>query len=154
MTETSQAAPGGIDLTGVIQERLDSALADGKPIAVSYVDLAGRPHLSLRGSTHVHSPDQLAIWVRKAQGGIAEAVIDNPNVVFLYRNSDTRTTYILSGTARVDDDEAVRWAVYDASPEPERDHDPDHHGVALVVDLERVQGNTVGGTRVSMVRAS
>jgi hypothetical protein len=142
----------GIALTEEITERINGALAGKKPVTVTYVGLDDRPHMSLRGSTHVHGPDQLAIWVRHASGGIVDAIARNPAVGLLYRDSDSRTTYVFSGRAAVVDDEAVRSAVFDASPEPERDHDPDRKGVAVVVDLDEVKGGTVGGTQVSMSR--
>ena len=144
----------GISLTDEIVERVNSALASRKPIVVTYVGTDNRPRMSLRGSTHVHAPDQLAIWVRKAEGGIVDAIDANPAVGLLYRDSDSRTTYVFSGRARVASDEETRRAVYDASPEPERDHDPDRNGVAVLIDLDEVKGGTVGGTQVSMSRDS
>jgi general stress protein 26 len=143
----------GITLTDEIVRRVNSALADRKPLAVSYVDQDGHPHLSLRGSTHVHAPDQLALWVRRAGSGLARAIAANPALALLYRDADTRTTYVFSGRARVVDDEDVRDAVFRASPEVEQDHDPERAGVAVLVDLDSVTGGTVGGTQVSLARA-
>lgn len=142
----------GIELTEEIIERVDGALAGRKPITVSYVGLDGRPHMSLRGSTHVHGPDKLAIWVRHASGGIVDAIARNPAVGLLYRDSDARTTYVFSGRASVASDDATRKTVFDASPEFERDHDPEQAGVAVVIELDEVKGGTVGGTQVSMSR--
>lgn len=142
----------GITLTEEIVERVNSALASRKPIVVSYVASDGRPRMSLRGSTHVHAPDQLAIWARKSEGGLVEAIKTNPAVGLLYRDSDSRTTYVFSGRARVASDEETRRAVYDASPEPERDHDPERNGVAVLIDLDEVSGGTVGGTFFTMKR--
>lgn len=142
----------GIVLTDEIVQRVNGALAARKPIAVSYVDEENRPHLSLRGSTHVHGPDQLALWVRQAKTGLAEAIATNPALALLYRDSDTRTTYVFSGRAKVVDDEDTRDAVFRAIPQVEQDHDPDREGVAVLVDLDTVTGGTVGGTQVSMSR--
>jgi general stress protein 26 len=143
----------GIALPEKAVKKVNNALADAKPVAVTYVDSEGRPHLSLRGSTQVFSPDQLAIWVRHAEGGIAEAVTKNPNVALLYRDNDEKTTYTFLGVARVDADPQVRDQVFDNSPEPERNHDPERHGVALVIDLQRATGFTIGGDRFDMKRA-
>lgn len=145
-------AGSDIKLSDEIVERVNGALANGKPITVSYVGVDNRPHMSLRGSTQVHSPDQLAIWVRHSGGGIVEAIGVNPAVGLLYRDSASRTTYVFSGRARVAGDEATRNAVFEASPKPERDHDPERHGVAVLIDLDEVKGGTVGGTQVSMTR--
>jgi pyridoxamine 5'-phosphate oxidase-like protein len=143
----------GIDLTGEVGERVDSALADRRALAVSYVDAGGRPHLSLRGSVHVHGPDQLALWVRHAEGGLAAAVRANPALALLYRDADSRTTYVFSGRARIADDGDTRDTVFRASPQAEQDHDPERLGVAVLVDLDSVTGGTVGGSQVSMSRA-
>ncbi len=102
---------------------------------------------------HVHGPDRLALWVRHAEGGIAGAVETNPALALLYRDADSRTTYVFSGRARIADDEETRDAVFRASPQAEQDHDPDRLGVAVLIDLDSVTGGTVGGAQVSMARA-
>jgi hypothetical protein len=143
-----------IALTGEIAERINSALENRKPITVSYVGLDNRPHMSLRGSIHVHGADQLAIWVRHREGGIVDAIGANPAVGLLYRDADSRTTYVLNGRARVAGDESTRRAVFDASPKVEREHDPERLGVAVLIDVDEVKGGTVGGAQVSMTRAA
>ncbi|GAA1186263.1 pyridoxamine 5'-phosphate oxidase family protein [Pseudonocardia alaniniphila] len=146
------ATESGIALTGEIAERINSALENRKPLTVSYVGLDNRPHMSLRGSVHVHAVDQLAIWVRHSQGGIVDAIGSNPAIGLLYRDADSRTTYVVSGRARVAGDESIRRAVFDASPKVEQDHDPERLGVAVLIDVDEVKGGTVGGTQVSMTR--
>lgn len=143
-----------IKLADEIAERVNNALVTGKAITVTYIGRDNRPHMSLRGSTHVHSADQLAIWVRHREGGIAEAIATNPAVGLLYRDSESRTTYVFSGRARIASDDATRDAVFEASPQPERDHDPERRGVAVVIDVDEVKGGTVGGTQVSMARGA
>ena len=70
-----------VDLTAEpIRSAIDSAAADGHPVAVAYVDERGRPSQSLRGSTHVHDRDRLAIWARRADTGLAAAVARNEAV--------------------------------------------------------------------------
>jgi general stress protein 26 len=152
MADTSEVEPG-IVLSELATTRINSALAEARPVAVSYVDSEGRPHLSLRGSVQVYSPDQLSIWVRHAEGGIVEQIAKNAHVALLYRNSDTKSTYTFMGRARVDEDEAVRKTVYDNSPEPERNHDPEMHGAAVIIDLDVAKGFTIGGDRFDMIRA-
>ena len=50
----------------------DSALADGHPIAVAHVHPSGGPVLTfLLGQRPRHSPTQLSVWVRNAQGDMA-----------------------------------------------------------------------------------
>ena len=146
------ATESGIALTGEIAERINNALENRKPLTVSYVGLDNRPHMSLRGSTHVYRADQLAIWVRHSEGGIVEAISANPAVGLLYRDADSRTTYVVSGRAHVAGDESTRRAVFDASPKVEQDHDPERLGVAVLIDVDEVKGGTVGGAQVSMTR--
>jgi hypothetical protein len=43
--------------------------------------------------------------------------------------------------------------VFDLLPEVERNHDPDCHGAALLVDVDHLEGTTAWG-RVRMVRDS
>lgn len=146
------AESSGLVIPQSIADRVNNALADGKPIVVGYVTPDGRPILSLRGSTHVHSDDQLAIWVRHAHGGLIQSVAANPQVMLLYRDSQERTTFLFSGRGRVAEDEAIRRAVYEGSPKVEQDHDPERQGAALIIDLDKVQGGTVGGAQVSVQR--
>ena len=121
-----------------MKEAVDHALRDGVPVVVAYVAPGGQPSLSLRGSTQVYGPAQLAIWVRDPSGGMLAGIARNPKIALLYRNPATRQSWQFRGRARVDDDQAVRRRVYDSSPEPERDRDPERRGVALLVDLDRV----------------
>jgi hypothetical protein len=58
----------------------------------------------------------------------------------MYRDEDTKATYQFQGRARVSTDEAVRNRIYAKMAEAERNHDPARTGVALLVDLDRVEG--------------
>lgn len=141
----------------VIDEELaaaiDGAFDAGKPITVAYVDAEGQPHLSFRGSTQAHSADQLAIWVREPTGGLLAALPSNPRLTLMYRNTDKRATYLFYGRAHVEHDAAVSAAIYDKSPEGERNRDPERGGVAIIIDLDRVQGGPPD-RRVDMRRGS
>jgi hypothetical protein len=134
-----------LHLEGDIAKAVDNALSDGAPILLSYVDGDGQPHLSYRGTTQVHSDTQLALWARDANGGLPRALANNPRVTLLYRHPETRTMYIFYGTARVEGDEAERNHIFDSSPEREQQTDPERKGVAIVVDVNSVQGRTVDG---------
>lgn len=138
-------------LTDEIRSAVDGALLNRTPVLVAYVDADGWPHLSLRGTTQVFSPTQLAMWIRDPEGGILKAIPNHPEIALWYRDPANRTTFQFAGRARVDDDEAVRAQVFDNSPEPERNFDPQRRGVAVIIDLERVEGSTPAG-RVVMAR--
>jgi predicted pyridoxine 5'-phosphate oxidase superfamily flavin-nucleotide-binding protein len=129
-----------IELTDEFRERLATAMMDGFPVVVSSVDADAVPHLSFYGTTQVLDRDHLALWARDPVGGLATRILTNPNVALVYRNSPERVTWLFDGVARRDDDPVVRDQVYDASPEFERDQDPDRLGIAIVIELSRVRG--------------
>ncbi len=141
-----------------LREMIDHALAQQHPILLAHVDADGQPALSFRGSVHVHGDDRLALWVRNGDGGFLRAIAKQPRVALMYRNEATKATYQMKGRARVVDDPAERSAIYAASPQVERDHDFAEAGVAVVIDLDSVEGYAglgAGGQvgRVRMLRA-
>jgi hypothetical protein len=148
---TSAPQPTPIKFTDDIRESINSALANGTPVVVAYVDENGQPSLSFRGSTQVYGDDQLAIWVRNPEGGLQRALDKNPRLTLLYRNPQTRSMLNFQGRGHFDSSEEVRNKVYDSSPEPERNADRDRKGLALVIDLDRVSG-FAPGSRIMMQR--
>lgn len=129
-----------VKLTEALKKLVDNALATRHPMMVAYADPSGQPILSFRGSTQSYSDDQLAIWVRNSDGNFLNAVAKNPKMALMYRDEDSKATYQFQGRARVSTDEAVRRRVYDKMAEAERNHDPARTGVALLIDLDRVEG--------------
>jgi len=127
-----------IELTDEMKEALDGALVNRTPVIMSYVDADGQPHISFRGTAQVYSSDQLAVWARNPEGGLQSAVGVSPKVSLLYRDPETRLSWQFLGRARIEDDEAARNVIYDASPEFERKADPDRKGKALVIDVDKV----------------
>lgn len=124
---------------------INNALANQTPIVVTYVDQNGVPHSSLRGSVCVISPTEIAIWVRHADGGLPTQIVNNPNIAILYNDRRAGATVIAQGRARIDEDEETRRRVFELSPEVEQTHDPHRHGVAVVIDVLRLQANAGGG---------
>jgi general stress protein 26 len=129
-----------LKLTEDIRKLVDNALATRHPMVVAYVDASGQPILSFRGSTQSFGDDQLAIWVRNSDGNFLNAIAKNPHVALMYRDEDTRATYQFQGRAKVSKDEGVRRRIYEKMAEAERNHDPARTGVALLIDLDRVEG--------------
>ena len=125
-----------IELTDEMKERIDGAFDNEMPIVVAYVDGQGAPRLSFRGTTQVLGDDQLAIWARNPEGGLPNALDQNPRVALLYRDPAARRSLSMSGRARVAPE--LNDTVYERSPERERERDPEHMGVAIVVDLDHV----------------
>ncbi len=126
----------GNKLPDFIKQGVNNGREDGKSLSVAYVNKNGQPVLSLRGSTQVYSDHQLSIWLRKAEGGMAEALQTHPKIALLYRDHDTRTTYTFEGEGRVVDG-SDRERVWQVTPESERGHDLDRHGAAVIIDVTR-----------------
>jgi hypothetical protein len=134
-----------IRTTEAISIAVNGALANHTPITVAYVDQEGQPQLSFRGTTQVFSDDQLAIWIRNPEGGLLSAIEANPRLALFYRDPATRTTYQFHGRAHADRSEETSDRVYSNSPEPERNMDLQRRGVAVVVDLDRIEGRDGSG---------
>lgn len=133
-------APQPMVLPQALREAINGNLLEKHPMVLAYVGDDGQPVQSFRGSTQVLSEDQLAMWVRNPQGAFIRAIGQRPRISLLYRNEDRRSTYTLQGRARVVEDAAMRQRVFDASAPAERAHDFAMLGVAVVVDLDRVEG--------------
>jgi hypothetical protein len=133
------------ELPLVVRGMVNTALANGTPIVVAYTGEDGSPQLSLRGSTQAYSPTQLSIWLRSAEGGLNRALATNPKISLLYRDTKTRSTLILKGIGRIEDDPAIRDEIFELMPEVEQMHDPDRKGAALIIDLTEVRGGTPRG---------
>jgi hypothetical protein len=129
-----------LELSDQIAAEINGAYEAGRPVTVAYVDDEGYPHLSYRGTAQVFGSQQLAVWARNPDGGLAAAVVDRPRVTFFYRNPETRQAYVFYGRARLAPDDETKALVYERSPQRERELDPDRLGVAIVVDLDRVDG--------------
>ncbi|MEE9255320.1 MAG: pyridoxamine 5'-phosphate oxidase family protein [Pseudomonadales bacterium] len=140
-----------IVLTEEIKRRLADGLTDGHPVVAGYVDRSGDPHVSLYGSVHAHSDDQLALWVRNADGELLAAIGRNPKIGFVYSDMSIRTFYRMYGRARVESDEATRDRVFEGMHQFEQQQDPERKGTAVVVDLDTVGGRDESG-RFSMER--
>lgn len=151
-----------VDLSGDIAARVNAAHGEGKNLVLSYVDPDGRPHQSIRGSTHVHRPDQIAIWVREgyvgtmtptrpplSNGGFLKAIERNPAVSLIYRDASSMTTYVFSGLARVETDQALRDEIYANMPASEQRHSADRSGTAVIIDIDHVVGGTLVGGKPS-----
>ncbi|HEY5272588.1 MAG TPA: pyridoxamine 5'-phosphate oxidase family protein [Acidimicrobiales bacterium] len=156
-----------IDLSGEITERLNTQ-RPGKIAVMSYVDSKGQPHVSVRASVIVYGRDQLALWVRDSyvgtmtvgaqigaasstpsstplQSGLLAGIEQNPLVAVLFREGTT--TYVFSGRAHVEADDAAREAIFSQLPDGERNHSTvtgARTGTAVVIDLDSVIGGSLG----------
>ncbi len=128
-----------------IAATLASAVHD-RPVAVAYVGDDGKPHLSFRASTQVHSPTQLAIWARTTESGLAAEIGAHPDVSLLYYSPGTPPTY-LSFTGRASVDASANDGVWANTPQGEKDAHPEAEttGVAVIIDVDTVIGLGPGG---------
>lgn len=123
-----------------LRKMVDNALVERHPMMVAYADAQGQPVLSFRGSVQVDADDRLAMWIRSADGAFVRAIRNNPLVALVFRNEETKATYNFQGRARVSERQDDRRRVFEASPEAERAHDFAMLGVAVLVELDRVEG--------------
>ena len=133
-------APQPMRLPPALREAINGNLLEKHPMVLAYVGEDGQPVQSFRGSTQVLADDQLALWARNPEGAFLRAIGQRPRVSLLYRNEEKRSTYTLQGRARVVHDAAIRQRVFEASAPAERAHDFAMLGVAVVIDLDRVEG--------------
>jgi hypothetical protein len=129
-----------VALPEALKKMVDNALVERHPMLVAHCDPQGQPVLSFRGSVQAWSDDQLAMWIRSADGGFIQAIRANPKLALVYRNEETKATYNFQGRARVTALAHERQRVFDAAPQAERAHDFAMLGVAVIVDLDRVEG--------------
>lgn len=142
-----------LELTDEMKQAVDGAFEMRRPMVLAYVDENGAPQLSYRGSTQAYSDSQLAIWVRNPKGRVLESIAAQPAVAMLYGyfEPNDRGFMIFRGRARIDGSESVRRHVYEHAPEFERNQDPERKGVAVVIDLDSVDG-FFGGAKLEMRR--
>lgn len=124
-------------LTDEIKTAINASLADGAPILMAAMQTDGQPWISIRGSAHTHSDDQIGLWIRNAEGHSAAGVGLNDRVSLFYRKVGGISFQML-GRARMVDDPGLRQRVYDESPEAERNADKEMKGSAMIVDLDKV----------------
>lgn len=140
------AAP--LALTPEIKVVVDSS-EEIAPAILAYVDEAGQPHLSFRGSTRAFSDDQLSIWLRNASGGLVNSIKSNPKVSILIRLGKGKPNLQFQGRARISSDEDDRERIYERLSQSDKEHDFARVGAALIIDLDRVEGHmTVRGNEV------
>lgn len=133
------AEPMELTLTDEIKALVSGALDAGNPMVLAAVDPAGKPLLSFRGSTVPFSDTQLSFWARNAGGGTLEAIRQNPHVALMYRSA-TVPMLQFAGRARITADPAERERAFTLSSAVEQERDPERQGVAVIVDLDAVNG--------------
>ena len=144
-------APAELRLTDEIKSAVDGALDNQTPMMIAYSDNDGEIHLSFRGSIQAYSDDQLAVWARDPGGGLPRHIPASPKVTLFYHDPKTRTTYTFYGRAWIADDPDTRAVIFENSHPREQQMDFRRRGVAIVVDLDRLEGRGPSG-RILMLR--
>ena len=129
----------GLVLDDELKAIINGALSEQTPMVVASVDAVGRPRLTFRGSLQTFSDDQVGFWARNPGGGTMDNIAANPHVSMMMRNPQTRVMLQLMGRARRVEG-ADREQVYANAPEFEQRADADKKGVAVIVDIDRVEG--------------
>jgi hypothetical protein len=137
--------PDTLDLTGDIATAIDGAAGRGHQLALGYVDDAGYPVVTFRGSTQVFGRTQLAVWARKPDDGFAKAIADRPQVTLVYYGPGSPGPMYLAIRGRAHVDPSANDAVYAAMIEGERGQDPERKGVAVLIDVEHITGFAADG---------
>jgi hypothetical protein len=138
--------PDALDLTGEIASAIDGAALRSATPALAYVRDDLGPAVSFRGSTHVHSPTQLALWARKRDSGLVTAIAERPRVSLVYYGgTDGPGPMFLSieGRARVTPE--LNDEVWAAIIDGERQQDPERNGVAVLIEVDTVAGASASG---------
>ena len=123
-------------------EIVDNARTDGERgqnTGVVATAHDGRPDVALKGSLMVWDVDHLAWWER-GRAETEAAVRANPQVAVMVRNSTRdRRALRFHGEARIVDDPALRERIWERVIQVEKDTDPEKHGVAVLVRIDRVR---------------
>lgn len=129
-----------LEISEHVKNQVNGAQADMRWLVLGYIGDDGYPHLSHRGSTHVHGPQQLAIWGRNPDGSFQKAIAQRPEVgLFLFNpGSDPMALLTFKGRARLDPSQ--NDTVWAAIPQGEKDQDPERKGGAVIIDLDSISG--------------
>ncbi|MED5580198.1 MAG: hypothetical protein VX794_09235 [Nitrospinota bacterium] len=111
---------------------------------VGTVQPDGWSQISPKGSVCVYKEESLVYWDR-GSGSTFDAVTDGTKVMIFFRSPEMREKGILPmggiarfyGRASVFSEGPIREEVWNLMVQPERDHDPDKKGRAVVVKIER-----------------
>lgn len=138
-----------IKITENLKNRITNAIEDGKTLTAAYVDTEGKPHISFYGSTHVHTDDSLAIWVRKKESELLKTLPTRPNIALIY--GDIAATYYVhfKGNASIEQNEKLREQIYRTMHPIERKFDHQMLGTAVIIKLDSVTVTTKSGTDIS-----
>lgn len=137
----SSSQPEPIHISETMAGFIDSAEEREIPMVFAYLDEKNALRQTFRGSIHVHGAQQLAFWNRDPKGGFIRALSAGHDCVCAtYREPDTPRLVHFHGRARLVEDKNEAARVWQESPELERQLMHGRNGVAVVIDLDRMEG--------------
>jgi hypothetical protein len=145
--------PAELRLSDDIRDAVNGALDNKTPMLIAYRDDASEIHLSFRGSIQAYGDDALALWARDPEGGLPRNIAARPQVTLFYHDPASRTTYTFYGRARVEAEPNARATIFANSNAREQQADFRQRGVAIVVELDKVEGRAPAG-RILMLRSA
>ena len=120
---------------------INSAEERELPMVFAYIDENGGIRQTFRGSIHVHGDQALAFWNRDPKGGFIRALkAGREFVCTTYREPDCPRLLQFHGRARLVEDQSEAERVWKESPELERQLTHGRNGVAVVIELDRIEG--------------
>jgi hypothetical protein len=137
--------PRPLVLSPEVKAAVNGALDNQTPMLIAYVDGAEQIHLSFRGTIQAYSDNQLALWARDPEGGLPRNIGDRPKVMLFYHDPVRRASYTFYGRAYVAAEPGARATIFENSHPREQQADFRRRGVAIVVDLDEVEGRDPGG---------
>jgi hypothetical protein len=87
-----------VKLTDDMKSVLDSSIKDQSPCLVATATAGAEPDASYRGSVVVFDDEHLAFWER-SHGETLRNLVENPQIVVVYRNAATRVGWRFYGRA-------------------------------------------------------
>jgi general stress protein 26 len=126
-----------IALTDQMREMIDNALANGSPCILATASPDGEPDIGYKGSMMVFDNESLAYWERTKRQHLKN-VVENAEVVVLFRDPKTRLNFRFHGLATVHQDGSIREQVMARTVKDELDKDPERKGAAVVIRVNKV----------------
>ena len=130
-----------------VRERVNEALNEGYPLAMTGVGADAKPVVSFRGSAQTLGDDSLAVWVRGEPSATLNAIAVNPEVVLIYTNMPMRKFYLFRGQAAVVTEEVLRLQIWAGQHPLEQSRDLEKTGTAVQIRLDSITGSGVNLTR-------
>jgi uncharacterized protein len=128
-----------IELTDVMAEEINNALANGNPCLLATAGEDGEPDVAFRGSMMVYDEQHLAYWERSRIESL-ENLRFNPKICVFFRNPKERDHFWrFYGVATLYEEGEMRQKIMDRVVERELASDPERKGYGVLIKVTRVR---------------